>query len=256
MPSPSTPSPPADAPERFRLNAKTGAALVAGLVAIMLVSGAVSVWASSARPQSAMPPAWTAEPGGSPTAGPHPTLPAATDNRATAPTTSRTTSTPSTTGTPSGKTASTGASKPTLSATMTTLPACKGGDVVTGTSWSVKVPNGWTCFEETATTVQILLAIHDQGMDVISVTVSTAKDAATACGSDLAKQATVVAQPDTIWGGKTAKTAKVTATGIVAQARCVESKGTVYMMVGAPPRGTLDSVVSTMTTVSTAWVWK
>jgi hypothetical protein len=93
-------------------------------------------------------------------------------------------------------------------------------------------------------------------MDVISVTVSTAKDAATACGSDLAKQATVVAQPDTIWGGKTAKTAKVTATGIVAQARCVESKGTVYMMVGAPARGTLDSVVSTMTTVSTAWVWK
>jgi len=51
MPSPYTPSPPADTPERFGLNAKTGAAMVAGLVAILLVSGAVSVWASSARPQ-------------------------------------------------------------------------------------------------------------------------------------------------------------------------------------------------------------
>jgi len=30
-----------------------------------------------------MPAAWTAEPGGSPTAGPHPTLPAATGNRVT-----------------------------------------------------------------------------------------------------------------------------------------------------------------------------
>jgi hypothetical protein len=124
--------------------------------------------------------------------------------------------------------------------------------------FSLKVPAGWTCFEQATSGTGAILGMLNEGMDVIQVSVSPSKDVVTACGAYLATQSTtsVVAQPDTAWGGKTAKTAKVTVSTITAQARCTESKGTIYMMVGATGRGAFDSVVASMGSVSSAWVWK
>jgi hypothetical protein len=230
---------------------------VAGLVAIVLVCGAVTVWASSSTPKAAMPAAWTAEPSTASTVPQHATVPVATGNRATSSTTpsatSRTTSSLATTATSSGAQAST-----TKTTTSGSPPSCAGGQTVSMAVFSLKVPAGWKCFEQTTSGTGALIAIYDDGMDVIQVSVSPSKDVIAACGAYLASTSTtsVVAQPDTIWGGKTAKTAKVTVSIITAQARCAESKGTIYMMVGAPARGTFDSIVAAMSAVSSAWVWK
>ena len=235
---------------------KTGAAIVAGLVAILLVSGAVTVWASSTGPRAAMPAAWTAQPSSPPEVTVHPTVPVATGNRATAsatPSGSRTSTAAATTSV--SKQAST--SSTTKVTTSQTLQPCSAGQTVSTTVFSLKVPTGWKCFEQATSGTQAVIALYNESMDVIQVSVSPSKDAVTACGAYLATQSTgVVAQPDTAWGGKPAKTAKVTVSSLTAQARCVESKGVIYMMVGAAGKGTYDSVVTSMSAVATAWVWK
>ena len=87
--------------------------------------------------------------------------------------------------------------------------------------------------------------------------VSTSKDAASACGADLAKQATSVeALPDTLWGGKTANTAKATMKGMDIQARCVQVNGLVYSLVGEPIQGAHASVITAVNALALSWVWK
>jgi hypothetical protein len=124
--------------------------------------------------------------------------------------------------------------------------------------FSLKVPVGWKCFEQTTLPTGAIIGMYNDGMDIIQVTVSPSKDVVTACGAYLATQSTtsVVAQPDTVWGGKTAKTAKVTVSSLTAQARCAESKGTIYLMVGATAKDNLGDVVAAMSSISSAWVWK
>lgn len=240
---------------------KTGAALVAGLVAILLVSGAVTVWASSSRPQSAMPAAWTAEPSAATTTvAQHATVPVATGNRATSSTNASTTARTTSSGTATKGTSASAQASTTTKTTTTngTLPPCSGGQTVSTSVFSLKVPAGWKCFDQTTSGTGAIIGMYNDGMDIIQISVSPAKDVVSACGTYLATQsnANVLAQPDTVWGGKTAKTAKVTFPSLTAQARCAESKGTIYTMVGAPARGTLDSVVAAMGTVSSAWLWK
>jgi hypothetical protein len=235
---------------------KTGAALVAGVVAILLVSGAVTVWASSSRPQSAMPAAWTAEPSAAATVAQHPTAPVATGNRASSSTTASTTALATSSGTAAKSTSSAPQASTTTKITTTsgTLPSCSGGQTVSTSVFSLKVPVGWKCYEQTGA----IIGMYNDEMDIIQVTVSPSKDVVTACGAYLATQSTtsVVAQPDTVWGGKTAKTAKITDSILTAQARCAESKGTIYLMVGATAKGNLDNVVAAMSSISSAWVWK
>ena len=87
--------------------------------------------------------------------------------------------------------------------------------------------------------------------------VSTSKDAASACGADLAKQTTsVVALPDTLWGGKTATTAKATMMGMDIEARCVQVNGLVYSLVGDPIQGAHATVITAMNALASSWVWK
>ncbi len=232
-------------------------AVVAGLAAILLISGAVTVWASSSGPKPAMPAAWTAGPSAATTLPQHATVPVATGNRATSSTTASTTS--RTTSAAATKTFPSDVQAPTIKITTGTgtLPACSGGRTVSTAVFTLKVPAGWTCIEQTSGNVA-LIAIYDESLDVIQVPVSPSTDVVTACGAYLATQSssTVVAQPDTAWGGKTAKTAKVTVSSLTAQARCAESKGIIYMMVGAATGGTYESVVTAMGAVSSAWVWK
>jgi hypothetical protein len=242
-------------PARPRLTTKTGAAILAGLLAILLVSGAVTVWASSSTPKAAMPAAWTAEPSAATTVAQQATAPAATGNRASSSTTAS--STARTTSTATGKVTSASAHASTAT-TSSSLPSCSGGQTVTTSVFSLKVPEGWKCFEQTTSATGAIIGMYDDGLDVLQISVSPAKDVVSACGAYLAFQpnAIVLAQPDTVWGGKTAKTAKVTVSSFTAQARCAESKGTIYVMVGSPGYGTLDSVVAAMSAVSSAWLWK
>jgi hypothetical protein len=240
---------------------KTGVGLAAGLVAVLLVSGAVTVWATSARPQSAMPAAWTAAPSAAATTeAQHATAPVATGNRATSSATASTTSRTTSSGTATKGTSSSAQASTTTKTTTTngTLPSCSGGQTVTTSVFSLKVPEGWKCFEQTTSATGAIIGMYDDGLDVLQISVSPAKDVVSACGAYLAFQpnAIVLAQPDTVWGGKTAKTAKVTVSSFTAQARCAESKGTIYVMVGSPGYGTLDSVVAAMSAVSSAWLWK
>ncbi len=244
---------PVEEPVRPRLSMKTGAAVVAGLVAILLVSGAVTVWATSPRPQSAMPAAWTAEPSTATTVAKHPTAPVATGNRATSPTSSATPRTSS-----SASTKATTSTKPASTARITSgsnLPTC--ARTVSGSAFSLTIPEGWECMGDPSSDPDVLVLIFNPALDIIQVTVISSKDAATGCGADLATQVTtLVPQPDTAWGGKASKTAKIAVGSLVAQARCVESKGVVYMMVGAATDGTYESVVTAMSAVGSAWLWK
>jgi hypothetical protein len=236
---------------------KTGAALVAGLVAILLVSGAVTVWATSARPRSAMPAAWTAEPSAATSAPQHATVPVATGNRGTA---SPTTSTPTRTTTSGSATTTIATSKQASTASKTTTSSstltCSGGQIVSN-AFSVKIPAGWMCWDERTSTDGKVVLNSTGGLDVIQITVTQLTDPVAACRAYLAQQGTtLVLLPDTRWGGKTATTANVVMGALTAQVRCAESKGVVYMMAGAPEGGTLDTVVAGMNAMGTAWVWK
>lgn len=256
-PEPSAPQPPVEQePVRFRLTGRTGVAIGAGLVAILLVSGAVTVWASSTGPKAAMPAAWTAEPSAAETLPLHPTAPVASGNRAATPTASSTASASARTSTSATKATATQAT--TYRTTMTAgLPACGGGGTVSTTAYTAKVPQGWTCLEGGRSASDPVLTLYNVDMDMIDITVTASKDAVAACGADIVSQvSTLEPQPDTMWGGKPAKTAKIAVTNLTGQVRCVESKGVVYMMVGAPMGGTLENVVAGMSAVSTGWVWK
>ena len=122
--------------------------------------------------------------------------------------------------------------------------------------WTAIAPSGWSCLTG-STSNGTQLGLVNARREIIALGVVTSKDAATACGADLANQMTsVTAQPDTKWGGKAAKTATVAAMGLEEEARCVESNGIVYMLVGDMPQDTQTSVIAAMDALASSWVWK
>jgi hypothetical protein len=150
-----------------------------------------------------------------------------------------------------------GSKAPSVSGTPgSILPACKPGDTIVTAVWTAITPSGWSCLTG-STSNGTLLGLVNARREIIALGVVTSKDAATACGADLANQMTsVTAQPDTKWGGKAAKTATVAAMGLEEEARCVESNGIVYRLVGDMPQDTQTSVVAAMDALTSSWVWK
>lgn len=242
------PGPEQTPPRPLRITPKLVLGVVAALVAIVVVSSGVGVWASSASRPAVLPAEWTAPANASASAERHVSLPVATGDRPTgaASTSSVPTTTP--TGTATSKVAPTGANR--------TLPACKSGGTASGATWTMKAPVGWTCMSGTTTNSLAVVAIYRAQGDMISVTLAESSTAAAACSTELADFAVVEPQKDTIWGGRPAKTANATAGFVIAQARCVDWKGSVYIVVGIPAEGSVDTIVAAMDTFTASWVWK
>lgn len=218
-----------DRSEPDRVPVKYGVMAVVAVVLVAVIGVGVVVWSMTSTPRSTAASVWTAVPTATATAR---TVPSVTISTASAPTT-----------------------KPTATSTSTT-PACNSGETIVTAVWTATVPSGWTCITGSASSAT-QLGLVDARREIIVLGVVTSKDAATACGADLANQMTsVVAQPDTVWGGKVAKTATVSAMGLEEEDRCVESNGLVYRLMGDLPEGTQASVIAALDALTSSWVWK
>jgi hypothetical protein len=130
------------------------------------------------------------------------------------------------------------------------------GQTMVTAAWKANVPSGWTCVNGDGSG-GVQFALFDGDNDLIALEIVAGTDVATACGPGLVGQgATTTALPDTKWGGKTAKTVKVAVMGVESQARCVNSNGTVYVLIGDQTQGTYASVITAMDALTASWVWK
>ena len=66
----------------------------------------------------------------------------------------------------------------------------------------------------------------------------------------------MTALPDSTWGGKVSKTAKITYRSHDGEARCVYTNGYTYVMVGMVVGGSLEQVVAGEAALAQSWVWK
>jgi hypothetical protein len=149
---------------------------------------------------------------------------------------------------------------PTSTRTVTATPSstpkpstvsnCSGSAAET-TGWQAVIPSGWTCEYEAGAEVFIV----DELFDTIMVSASQ-DDPATACSTDLARQARVTPLPDTAWGGKVSKTAGIKLRDYDGQARCVFASGWTYVMFGVAGTGTIDQLVAAENSLAQAWYWK
>jgi hypothetical protein len=135
------------------------------------------------------------------------------------------------------------------------VPGCVAGQTVVTPAWTARVPSDWNCVGSTFNPSAFGLADAQRFLIVVEVVKVT--DTATACGADLAKSTvTVTALPDTVWGGRTAKAATVSAMGLEEQFRCVQVNGLVYRMLGELPVEDRTNVLAGMDALSASWVWK
>jgi len=130
------------------------------------------------------------------------------------------------------------------------------GQTMATAAWKANVPSGWTCVNGDGSG-GIQFGLLDGDNDLIALGIVAGTDVATACGPGLVGQgATITALPDTTWGGKTAKTVKIAVMGVESQARCVNSNGTVYVLIGDQTQGTHASVITAIDALTASWVWK
>jgi hypothetical protein len=149
---------------------------------------------------------------------------------------------------------------PTSTRTVTATPSstpkpstvgnCSGSAAET-TGWQAVIPSGWTCEYEAGEELFIVDELFD------TIMVSASRDGpATACSTDLARQAKVTPLPDTVWGGKVSKTAGIKLRDYDGQARCVFASGWTYVMFGVAGTGTIDQLVAAENSLAQAWYWK
>ena len=239
-------------PGNDRVPAKYGYMAIGALVLVAAIVIGVAIWAMRTTPKSSVAADWTAEPTASSTGA------------ASATASAQVSTTPSAASTLSASSGASGSSTSTASSTakgsassgVKTLPACIPGQRIVTPAWMATAPSGWTCLSGTTNQTATQLGLVSSDKSIIVLTVSSSKDAASACGTDLAKQAnSVTPMPDTVWGGKAAKTATFVTLGFQSQARCVQVKGVVYSLVGNPTQGTHPPVVTAMDALTASWVW-
>jgi hypothetical protein len=96
----------------------------------------------------------------------------------------------------------------------------------------------------------------DASDDMIVVSVVGATDAATACAFGMPGQEGITPGPDAVWGGKVAKTSTLTYENAQMLARCVDSRGSIYMMAGDLFAMAPADLIPVMDSLSAGWVWK
>jgi hypothetical protein len=236
--------------EPDRVPVRYGVMAVLAVVLLAVIGVGVVVWSMTSTPRSTAASVWTVEPTTAASKAPSASsTPRASTTQPSA------TSTPTTSSGSTAKNTSTTSTKST-SATENALPACIPGQKIVTAAWTAIAPSGWSCLKGSTSNGTVLGLVNAQ-KEIIAMGVVASKDAATACGADLANQTiSVTAQPDTLWGGKVAKTITVAAMGLEEEYRCVESNGIVYMMVGDMPQDTRTSVIAAMNALTSSWVWK
>ena len=134
-----------------------------------------------------------------------------------------------------------------------TSTRCGAGQVIMGAAWTAVVPTGWSCAGGPATVGTT--SFQSATGDVISVGLSTAKDAVTACSSPFGDQAATVERfPDTTWGGRKAVTVNAQFPAMVVHYRCVQTSSGVYLM-GGVVRSSADALIAGMDGLTASWVW-
>lgn len=118
--------------------------------------------------------------------------------------------------------------------------------------WSATVPSGWSCQWVNGREIYI------EGPKGDTIEVSAAKvSAASACSMNLLQgTVSVMALPDSTWGGKVSKTANFKDQVWNGQARCASSNTVTYVMLGIAYSGTLTNVVTAEDSLAQSWVWK
>jgi hypothetical protein len=139
----------------------------------------------------------------------------------------------------------------TPSPSPSTVGNCIGSDA-RALGWSATVPSGWSCQWVNGREIYI------QGSKGDTIEVSAAKvSAAAACSMDLLQgTVSVMALPDSTWGGKVSKTANFKDQVWNGQARCASSNTVTYVMLGIAYSGTLTNVVTAEDSLAHSWVWK
>lgn len=117
--------------------------------------------------------------------------------------------------------------------------------------WHAVIPAGWSCDYEAGAEVTVINGTGDS----ITVQATNTRSASIACSSDLAREATVTALPDSTWGGKVSKTARITYRSYDGEARCVYTNGYTYVMVGIVAHGTFEGLVAGEVALTQSWTW-
>lgn len=242
-PEPGTP-PMASAPssgESDRVPARYGYLAIGAVILVAVIGIGLAVWSISWAPKTSPAAIWTYDPTTSASKAPSGTASARAPTDASA------------TGSASAVDGATASDQPSITKQ---LPTCIPGHKIVTDGWSATVPSGWTCVSGSTTqsTTQLILANSNE--ELIALSVSPSKDAASACGADLARQVTSLTPlPDTVWGGRTATTATIVTARSEAQARCVQANGIVYTLVGDPTQGGHGTVIAVMDALTAGWVW-
>lgn len=117
--------------------------------------------------------------------------------------------------------------------------------------WQAVVPAGWSCEYQAGAEITVINGTYD----TIMVQATNTGSAAAACSTDLAREATVTALPDSTWGGKVSKTARIKYHSYDGEARCAYTNGFAYVMVGLVVKGTLGAVAAGEAALAQSWMW-
>jgi hypothetical protein len=143
------------------------------------------------------------------------------------------------------------AAMPNASPSASSVGNCT-GSVARAPGWSATVPSGWSCLWVNGREIYI----EDTRGDTIEVSVTKVSPAA-ACSTNLLQgTASVMALPDTTWGGRVSKTANFKDQVWNGQVRCASMGSTTYVMLGLAYSGALGNVVTAEDSLAQSWVWK
>lgn len=144
----------------------------------------------------------------------------------------------------------TASARPSSTPSPSKVGNCSGSSAGTP-DWHAVIPAGWSCEYEAGAEVTLI----NDTYDTIMVQATNTRSASIGCGSDLAREATVTALPDSTWGGKVSKTAKITYRSYDGEARCVYTNGYTYVMVGFVVQGTFEDLVAGEVELTQSWTW-